>query len=459
MRRGHWLLVISVALAALACVVGGAARATPSGDSRASRPTAAGLRFLGSFTSSPGGYWVYPVAVATDAAGDVYVAEEDYSSNGRIEKFSRTGAFITRWGSGGSGDGQFFGTMSLAIDPAGNVYVGDDNDRIQKFSSTGVFITKWGSHGSGAGQFDSLRGLATDAAGNVYVGGGGSARIQKFSSTGTFITQWGSFGEGNGQFHYPGGVATDAAGNLYVADGGFETDRIQKFSSTGAFITTWGGAGSGDGQFEDPKGVATDAAGNVYVVDFFNDQIQKFSSTGAFITKAGSAGSGDGQFKSPAGVAIDRAAGYLYVADVQNHRIDKFSILPELSALSITPNVLTATGQGAQVRYTLSEPTKVGFSVQRETPGHRDNNGGCVANTALNRLAKTCTRLIAVDSFVIIGKAGVNNFHFAGRLANKLDPRSLAHKLDPGRYWLLAAPIVGPGKGASASEPFQIKVP
>jgi sugar lactone lactonase YvrE len=183
------------------------------------------------------------------------------------------------------------------------------------------FITKWGSPGSGNGQFHSPRGIATDAAGDVYVADLGNDRIQKFTSNGAFITKWGSEGSGDGEFGFPQGVATDAAGEVYVADYG--DVGIQKFTLNGAFITKWGSPGRGDGEFDSPRGVATDAAGDVYVADDRNQRIQKFTSNGAFITKWGSRGSGNGEFGFPQGVATD-AAGDVYVADTRNHRIQKF---------------------------------------------------------------------------------------------------------------------------------------
>ena len=90
----------------------------------------------------------------------------------------------------------------------------------------GTFMGKWGSSGSGDGQFGSPAGVATDSAGNVYVADFGNSRIQKFDSSGTFILKWGSSGSGDGQFSFPRGVATDAC-SLYVAD--TNNNRIQKF--------------------------------------------------------------------------------------------------------------------------------------------------------------------------------------------------------------------------------------
>ncbi len=91
----------------------------------------------------------------------------------------------------------------MTVDSSGNVYVADyGNNRIQKFDSNGNFITKWGSQGSGDGQFIQLNDVAVDSSGNVYVADYGNNRIQKFDSNGNFITKWGSHGSGDGQFSF-----------------------------------------------------------------------------------------------------------------------------------------------------------------------------------------------------------------------------------------------------------------
>jgi streptogramin lyase len=259
------------------------------------------------------------VGVAVDASGDVYVNDV---GNDRIQKFDSSGAFITKWGSFGSGDGEFNNPYGVATDSSGNVYVSDfGNNRIQKFDASGAFITKWGSAGSGDGQFANPVGIAVDASGNVYVSDFGNNRIQKFDGTGGFITKWGSAGSGDGQFAGPYGIAVDAFNYVYVTEYG--NDRIQKFDAAGAFITKWGSLGSGDGQFNNPLGVAVGSSGYVYVTDFGNNRVQKFSSVGTFVTKWGAAGSGDGEFSNPFGAAVD-SSGAVYVSDFGNHRIQKF---------------------------------------------------------------------------------------------------------------------------------------
>jgi DNA-binding beta-propeller fold protein YncE len=63
--------------------------------------------------------------------------------------------FSLKWGTQGSGDGQFKQPCGVSVDGFGNVYVADSgNDRVQKFSSSGVYLAKWGSSGSSGDQFN-----------------------------------------------------------------------------------------------------------------------------------------------------------------------------------------------------------------------------------------------------------------------------------------------------------------
>src|SRR5215217_6121694 len=105
-----------------------------------------------------------------------------------------------------------------------------------------------------------------------------------------------------------------------------------------SFITKWGNTGSEDGQFVKPFGVAVDSSGNnVYVADSDNHRIQKFDSNGTFITKWGNTGSEDGQFDYPLGVAVDSSGNNVYVADTSNNRIQLFSsATPSTSSSSST---------------------------------------------------------------------------------------------------------------------------
>jgi len=88
-------------------------------------------------------------------------------------------------------------------------------------------------------------------------------------------------------------------------------------------VLAWGSQGAGDGQLFNPKGVAVDKAGYIYVVDSGNHRVQRFDAQGRFIAKWGSQGASPGQFQEPWGIAVDDG-GHVYVADTWNHRVQKF---------------------------------------------------------------------------------------------------------------------------------------
>lgn len=231
--------------------------------------------------------------------------------------------FELKWGTLGSGDGQFEEPSAIAIGPNGNVYVADrGNHRVQVFTPFGAFVTAWGDSGVGDGQFNSPRDITVDFDGNVYVADYFHDRIQVFDESGSFLFKWGTTGTGNGQFKAPRGVHADDSCHVYVSEDGFPNKRVQKFSCDSTYVLEWGSLGSGDGQFASPRDITTDENFRVYVTDTVNDRVQVFDTAGNFIDSFGSSGSGDGQFALPIGVACE--AGQLYVSDSNNNRIQVF---------------------------------------------------------------------------------------------------------------------------------------
>jgi DNA-binding beta-propeller fold protein YncE len=88
-----------------------------------------------------------PTDVAWDAQGNIYVA--DGYGNARVAKYDRNGKWIKNWGSRGIGQGQFNIVHGIAIDPQGNVYVGDEgNKRVQVFDTEGTFKTQFTNVGA-----------------------------------------------------------------------------------------------------------------------------------------------------------------------------------------------------------------------------------------------------------------------------------------------------------------------
>ena len=103
--------------------------------------------------------------------------------------------------------------------------------QFQKFNSSGTFLTKWGTSGSGNGQFLDPRGVVVDTSNNVHVSDPDSHQIQKFNSSGQFQVKWGSNGSAIGEFHFPYWIGVEASEYIYVVDSG--NHRIQNCHSGG----------------------------------------------------------------------------------------------------------------------------------------------------------------------------------------------------------------------------------
>src|SRR5438067_13038455 len=94
-------------------------------------------------------------------------------------------------GGKGTGRGQFDSPAGIALDSNGNILVADTgNGRIEKFSPTGSFLSVIASKGSGYGQLAEPNGIAGDQSGNIYVAEAGNHRVQKPASDWTFIAEW-----------------------------------------------------------------------------------------------------------------------------------------------------------------------------------------------------------------------------------------------------------------------------
>jgi sugar lactone lactonase YvrE len=252
----------------------------------------------------------------------------------QISEYTTEGVLIRSFGTslGGSGDGQLSAPRDAATDAAGNVYVADyGNNRIAKFSAAGVWIKNWGSSGGMDGQFRRPYGVAVDAASRVYVADSTNHRVQIFDAGGTFLTKYGTAGTGVGQFSMLRRVAVApglANPDVYLADlWGYKVEQVSQDGLLSfTYDATFGGVLPPDGFFNEPSGLIVDSS-HVYVADAVNQRMQRFgTATGAWQLKWGERGWGGDLlgFNWPRDLTMNAATNTIWVADTKNGRLVEF---------------------------------------------------------------------------------------------------------------------------------------
>ena len=185
----------------------------------------------------------FPWGVAVDTAGNVYFADQ---MNCRVRKIDTAGIISTIGGMGIAafgGDGgpatsaKIQYPMGVALDDTGNIYVADEgNNRIRKISTSGIISTIAGSavygfSGDGgpstAAKLYYPQGIAVDGVGNIYIADVNNNRIRKINTAGIIssITGDGTAGyNGDGilattaEVNQATGIAVDTAGRVFIAD-------------------------------------------------------------------------------------------------------------------------------------------------------------------------------------------------------------------------------------------------
>ncbi len=345
-----------------------------------------------------------PFGIGIDPYGNFYVSDSFKISHSDpynyVRKIAPDGTVSYYAGIGTPGNSNAYRTsasfdkaIGLAVDPFGDVYVGEvDNQQVRKIASDGT-VTTLANNSSG---IQDPSGLASDLNGNVYVADGSSNVIRKITYSGVVSTFAGSGSPGStdgigvkASFNHPYGLAIDQVGNLYVADAG--NNLIRKISITDGAVSTFAGTGQpghNDGNassatFNYPIALVFDPLGNLYVGDYSNSRIRIISPTGVVSTLAGNgsytAVNGIGtaaSFDSPVGLTTDYK-GNLYVTENQSNLVRKisitgYSISPALPAgMSFDPTTGTISGKPtttlATTTYTVTAYNLAGSSTSTFT--------------------------------------------------------------------------------------------
>ena len=193
--RHLWIKASVVACLALAATVSGPRDAT-------CQPPV----FVGSWSSTG-----IPLGLALDAAGTLYVADEDNGVGLRV--FSQGGVPMATFNPGGAIESYGIGILS----DQSIVFTDYWNARVLRYSAAGVFMAQFATGGQRAAW------IAVDELDNIYVTLDQDGKVRKFTSAGAVLAEW--------NVDHPAGVAY-GNGQVYVTE--MFSGNIQIFTPAGA---------------------------------------------------------------------------------------------------------------------------------------------------------------------------------------------------------------------------------
>ena len=188
----------------------------------------------------------YPSGVSVDPQGNIFIADTFNNRVRRVDKATgiiKTVAGIGTYGYSGDGGSALLGELhfplGVAVDAWGNIFIADTSShrirRVDKASGTittiaGNGVQGYGGDGGSAqtANLNSPGGVIVDAAGNLFIADTGNHRIREVDGfSGLIKTVAGTgtaFYSGDGgpatlaELNSPTSVGKDGNGNLYIAD-------------------------------------------------------------------------------------------------------------------------------------------------------------------------------------------------------------------------------------------------
>jgi sugar lactone lactonase YvrE len=261
----------------------------------------------------------FGLAVNTD--GNVWVTNEQTpgvnSGGGSVTVLTPSGQPVS--GAGGYFGGGVYFPLAVAADTDGTVWVADYGDSTAtKFSMTGTALSP--STGFAPSQMEGPVAVAVDANHTAWFAnqGGQNGSVSSVSADGSKVNMFDCGGAG------PSGIAVDAnavaaegsTGHLWTAN--YYSDSVSELALRSDGSATVVGTPSTGGGILRPNGIAVDGAGNVWVTNFRGNSISelegaKTASAGTVLSPAAGFGS-DAPLISPFAVAID-ASGNVWVSN------------------------------------------------------------------------------------------------------------------------------------------------
>jgi uncharacterized protein (TIGR03437 family) len=438
-----------------------------------------------------------PTALAIDASGNLYIADE---GNSRVRVISSDGTINTVAGNGSAGslgDGgpatqAQVNALAVAVDTQGNLYISTLDYHIRKVDATGTITTIAGTSnpgyaGDGGPAIDASIGqvpaLLCDAMGDLYLADPDNGYVRMIDTSGIIHPVAGS-----GQFGFiadyipagaavmsPTGLALDSTGNnLYISDITLNAVRVVDLTTTlihsVAGNTNAGFLGDGgaplQAELDFPAGLTLDSSNDIYVADVINQRVRKVA--GNTISTFAGTSDGDGGpatsafLNFPEGLAVD-AAGNVVVADTENFAARRFALGGNINTFgkSLGPLAVAVDTSGnfyvtddeplvleitkAGVTSTVAGDSQTGYSGDNgpATSAMIDNPTGVAVDTAGNVYFTDYTnnkiRKVTISTGVITTIAGNGSAMYSGdkgpALNAGLDPYDIAVDI-PGNLYV-----------------------
>lgn len=269
-----------------------------------------------------------PLGVAVDERGNFYAGD---TYNNRLHKFTVDGQLISVFG---NTKGQFVFPTGVDTDADGTLYVATSGG-YQTYDPNGAFLFYQATAQQSNGEAFTASDVAVTPGGAVYVTRQDRFLIQQYDADRSFVREWGDVAaeERPIPIGWLPSVDVGPDGSIYATDLGdisdgnnvdnFTKNMVKRFSPEGDLLDEWGAAGAGPGQFHVAFGIATNNTGEVYVADVFNGRIQKFTAEGEFLLLFPRPDSED-FIAAPSGVAVDDI-GNVYVTSSDADQIQKYT--------------------------------------------------------------------------------------------------------------------------------------
>ena len=248
---------------------------------------------------------------------------------------------VEKWGALPDGM-SFVEATSVAVDANDDVYVFNRGKHpVIVFDREGRFKRTWGE-----GQFRRAHGITVGPDGTLWLTDDLHHTIRQFTPDGKCLLTIGdpdkpSTLQGGKPFNRPTHVAiSPKTGDVYISDG-YGNSRVHKYDPKGRHLVSWGEPGTDPGCFNLPHNIATDAAGLVYVADRENHRVQIFDPNGHYLAQWNN-------LHRPCGLAADARLGDIFfVGELPSHlpvNKDVPNLGARVSILSIKGQLLGRVG-------------------------------------------------------------------------------------------------------------------